>query len=68
MVAVQVREQDALDLRGLNTEALHRHERRGPAIDKKLGGLSLQVDAGLKSTSASEGIAAPQKPNAELYQ
>jgi hypothetical protein len=41
MVAVQVREQDALDLRGLNTEALHRHERRGPAIDKKLGGLSL---------------------------
>ena len=65
VIAVEMREQDNVDVGGLDLEPLHRDERGGAAVDEQALSVRLvgaHVDAGLKPPSAAEGVAAPQKP------
>ena len=65
VIAVEVRQQDNIDVRGLDLEPLHRDERGGAAVDEQALSVRLigaHVDAGLEPPSAAEGVVAPQKP------
>src|SRR3712207_3518010 len=70
VVAVEVREQDGVDVGGLYPVPLHRDERRGAAVHEQTRGapsleskpFGVHVNTGLEPPPAAKGIPASQKP------
>src|SRR5579859_1770578 len=58
MVAVEMRDQDQVDLVALYSEALQSRQRRGAAIDQEIGCLAGDLKAGVLSAAGAERIAA----------
>jgi hypothetical protein len=65
VVAVQVADTDQIHEIRIQTEAPHRDQRRGPAVDQGVRRAVVEVHAGLEAAPAAEGIAATQELKTE---
>ncbi len=58
MIAVEMRDQDDVDVLARNAEALQRDQRRRAAVDQEIGALARDVKAGVEAPAGAQRIAA----------
>merc|ERR1712023_45567 len=57
VIGVKVRDHDCRDSVAVDIELLHRHERRGAAIDQQVRRFANEMKAGVEASTLAEGIA-----------
>jgi hypothetical protein len=62
MIAVEMRNQDQLDVVALDLEPLHCRQRRGAAVDQQIGALSGEMKAGVVAAARAERVTAADEP------
>ncbi|MGY3295093.1 hypothetical protein ACVW0I_000854 [Bradyrhizobium sp. LM6.11] len=61
MVAVEMRDQDEIDIVAVDLESLQRRQSRRAAIDQEVDLAPRDVEAGVEPAAGSEGVAAADK-------
>ena len=65
MVAVEMADEDCIDLVGVDTRSLERDERRGTEVYDARITIRFREDARLEATAAAEGVAASKESNSD---
>ncbi|MGY3272706.1 hypothetical protein ACVJ5M_000303 [Bradyrhizobium sp. S3.7.6] len=61
MVAVEMRDENEVDLVAVDLESLQRRQGRRAAIDQEVGRAPRDVEAGVEPAARAEGVAAADK-------